>query len=118
MSDLLEAQEEVAASPQRAGRLTPAQAKQLYGEPMVRRKPRIPAKADDEIKAMIERKLSTPGGVTERELGAYIQQRRGTDTSPEAHDSPVRQKELKAIEQAEIGACMKIAMEYITKTYG
>lgn len=67
---------------------------------------------------LIERKLDQAAGATLREIGAYVQQRMGTDQSPEQGEPDALKAQRRATELKELDLYVKQAMKYIVETYG
>lgn len=115
MSDLLEPSRDddqataVAEKPQR-----------VAYRPRVRtRKPTgMTGKIPEAMVELIERKLEQGGGATIKEIGAYIQQRMGSDLAPEYGEGGVLRKQREVQERAETEAYSKQVIAYLVKTYG
>lgn len=88
----------------------------LVAPPRKRRKSESLAKLTPAIKELIERKLEGDGA-TLKEMATYVQQRRGTDTSPESNDPPAEKKRLADLWSQEVQLCIKLVKEHL-KSYG
>lgn len=90
----------------------------LRGKPRVRRKAVDLSKFTDDMTALIEKKLDNAGG-TVKEIAAYIQQRLGTDCSPESYDSPEEKQRLASVWSSEMEVLTGHVKTYLEGgTYG